>query len=250
MGAAAELKKGSHQALTLPVRGEGAPRLWAGHFAPDPARQESAHVHQFFELLYVEAGTGSHTVDGVKLAARAGDLFWMFPGQLHHPGGLARCAKWIIAFGADAVLPGLNDGELFLGAAQSLWLVPFAPGAVATPCVNLPRAERPGLLARIEAIARELKDRPLGYREAASLHLRLLLTDLARWAEPLLEGARAHRPLLGAVFAVIEARYRTPIGLREVATAVGRSPAYLTDLVRRETGRSVLQWIVARRVAA
>jgi AraC-like DNA-binding protein len=35
-----------------------------------------------------------------------------------------------------------------------------------------------------------------------------------------------------------------------VAKAVGYSPAYLTDLVRRQTGQTVQRWIIKRRMAA
>ena len=57
------------------------------------------------------------------------------------------------------------------------------------------------------------------------------------------------QPLLNHVFRFIENNYQQSISLREVAEAVGRSPAYLTDLVRRETGKTVLNWIVDRRMA-
>lgn len=56
-------------------------------------------------------------------------------------------------------------------------------------------------------------------------------------------------PQLNEVFDFIEANYRQPISLRDVAKAVRYSPAYLTDLVRRRTGRSVHHWIVERRLA-
>lgn len=55
--------------------------------------------------------------------------------------------------------------------------------------------------------------------------------------------------LMSSVFHFIETHYQHSISLREVAEAVGRSPAYLTDLVRRETGKTVLSWIVERRMA-
>ncbi|MBE9169728.1 helix-turn-helix transcriptional regulator [Pleurocapsales cyanobacterium LEGE 06147] len=58
-----------------------------------------------------------------------------------------------------------------------------------------------------------------------------------------------YRPLLSKVFRFIETHYQYSISLREVAKAVDRSPAYLTDLVRRETGKTVLFWITARRMA-
>jgi AraC-like DNA-binding protein len=55
---------------------------------------------------------------------------------------------------------------------------------------------------------------------------------------------------LSEVFDFIEANYHQPITLSGVAQAVGYSPAYLTDLVRRQTGHPVNRWIVERRMAA
>ncbi|MCC5632954.1 DNA-binding response regulator [Nostoc sphaeroides CHAB 2801] len=57
-------------------------------------------------------------------------------------------------------------------------------------------------------------------------------------------------PLMTEVFEFIEANYHQPIGLTEVAQAVGYSAAYLTDLMRRQTGETVHKWIAKRRMAA
>jgi YesN/AraC family two-component response regulator len=57
-------------------------------------------------------------------------------------------------------------------------------------------------------------------------------------------------PQLSEVFQFIEAHYHQAIGLNEVAQAVGYSPAYLTDLVRRQTGQPLHQWIIQRRMTA
>ena len=51
-----------------------------------------------------------------------------------------------------------------------------------------------------------------------------------------------------AVFQFIAAHYHQSISLCDVAKAVGYSPAYLTDLVRRETGQTVNQWITEHRL--
>lgn len=56
-------------------------------------------------------------------------------------------------------------------------------------------------------------------------------------------------PRLREVFEFIELNYHQPISLKEVAQAVGYSAAYLTDLVRRLTGRTVNDWIIERRIA-
>lgn len=55
-------------------------------------------------------------------------------------------------------------------------------------------------------------------------------------------------PRLREVFEFIELNYHQPISLKEVAQAVGYSSAYLTDLVRRLTGKAVNEWIIERRI--
>ena len=50
------------------------------------------------------------------------------------------------------------------------------------------------------------------------------------------------------VFEFIEANFAQPLTLKEVAAHVGYSPAYLTNLIRQKTGRTVKQWIVERRM--
>ncbi|PSN12858.1 DNA-binding response regulator [filamentous cyanobacterium CCT1] len=56
-------------------------------------------------------------------------------------------------------------------------------------------------------------------------------------------------PKLASVFHFIEAHYRQPISLSDVAQQAGYSPAYLTNLVQSHTGRTVKQWIIERRMA-
>ena len=67
--------------------------------------------------------------------------------------------------------------------------------------------------------------------------------------EQVLHQSQPARPILSKVFNFIEKNYQSQISLREVAEEVGRSPAYLTDLVRRKTGKTVLNWITERRMA-
>ena len=54
---------------------------------------------------------------------------------------------------------------------------------------------------------------------------------------------------LSEVFEFIESNYNKGITLCDVAKAVGYSPAYLTNRVKQETGRTVNRWIIERRIA-
>jgi AraC-like DNA-binding protein len=56
-------------------------------------------------------------------------------------------------------------------------------------------------------------------------------------------------PQLETVFRFIKDNYAQSISLRDVATATGYCPSYLTDLVRRCSGQTVNHWIIKCRIA-
>jgi len=56
-------------------------------------------------------------------------------------------------------------------------------------------------------------------------------------------------PKLERAFCFIESHYPESISLKDVASAIGYSPAYLTNLMQNLTGRTVKQWITERRMA-
>lgn len=74
-------------------------------------------------------------------------------------------------------------------------------------------------------------------------------TDTATFAATPDSGSPSN-PKLKEAFRFIEANYHRPIALGDVAQAVGYSPAYLTNLMRRQTGQTVQRWIIEHRMAA
>lgn len=75
---------------------------------------------------------------------------------------------------------------------------------------------------------------------------KLPLADTAEVTEPFILPSI---PQMREVFDFIEANYHRPITLGDVAQVVDYSPAYLTDLVRRETGQTLYRWVIERRMA-
>lgn len=57
-------------------------------------------------------------------------------------------------------------------------------------------------------------------------------------------------PQIQKIFDYIEAHYQESIGLNDVANTFGYSSAYLTDWVKRQTGKTVKRWIIERRLTA
>lgn len=115
--------------------------------------------------------------------------------------------------------------------------------------VELPAADRPVFFRILNALKYELAQRQDGDREAVSALLTLLLVKLSRLAADTVGGLRQEdQPLLAEVFSTIDRRFTEPLSLREVAREVSVSAGHLTTVVRRRTGRTVLEWITQRRM--
>jgi len=116
--------------------------------------------------------------------------------------------------------------------------------------MQVPVDRRPFWDNAIESIGTELIARRDGYRQAALAHLTLLLIDLSRLAEDAGEGLSARgTSVVPDVLAVIERRIAEPLSLRDVADELGLTPGHLTTVVRRRTGRTVVDWIMDRRMS-
>lgn len=203
------------------------------------------HAHDFLLVLYAVRADGAIRVDGRAWTVSDGDVVVIAPGQVVAATGTtsALSEAWAVLFPADA-----------LGAVSSSWrshplLFPFARGvAQRAQRLRVPPAERAAWHDRFVALAAELATPGVGAQEAALAHLALLLVGLARLSGP--PDAAGHDAVLGAVGDVIDARYDAPLSLVDVAAAVGLSPNHLTAVVRRRTGRTVLEWITDRRMDA
>ena len=57
-------------------------------------------------------------------------------------------------------------------------------------------------------------------------------------------------PQLKKIFDFIENHYHESISLRDVAKHAGFSAAYLTELVKKQTGETINRWIIRRRITA
>jgi AraC family transcriptional regulator, transcriptional activator of pobA len=209
------------------------------------------HAHDFPGLAYFQATGGKLRTGRRTWPIEEGDLFVIAPGDLMgrvQADDLAGSRGWGVFFTADALgqdIPGAH-----LAWRTHPLLFPFVRGgAIGALRLRVPEPERPEWIARIEALDEELTRCRDGYREAALAHLVLLLVAVSRLATDVVGDLRENRePLLAEVFEVIELRYPEPLSLRDVAAAVNISPGHLTSTVRRQTGRTVQQWITERRM--
>lgn len=174
--------------------------------------------------------------------------------------------RWSLRAGDALLIPAGEPHRLIESKNATLWGLGFCPvcfiadgagdllepfervraGAAAVAPIPLERH------AYMEGLFRELHneiDRPGPASEIVRKSLvTLILAEVARASS----ASPADAPTRSAVadaLRFIERKCLEPISLDDVAKAAGRSPAHLTTLVRRATGRSVKEWIIAGRMS-
>jgi AraC-like DNA-binding protein len=201
-----------------------------------------AHIHSYYELLFIEEGEGWYYLDGSRVHVVPGDLLLIAPGEIHDSSGLVHTKNWIINF---------NVGNLdSLSTPVEEMLREFLrPSGAKIKQFHIALDRHPQWMANIKHLDDELQGQDLGFGEAVHALLVLLLIDTARLVAPQLQKASlSSPPLLQKVFHYIKCNYACQISLCDVAKVVGRSPSYLTDLVRKETGKTILNWIIEYRL--
>ncbi len=211
-----------------------------------------AHSHDFLMLAYFERGGGSLRLDNREWPVEDGDAYVIAPGEVVGAGvgtsAFREAQGWSVSFPPEVL--GSQAPGVFLSWRSHPLLFSFVGGAAGgAQRLKVRPRERPSWSERFTALDLELRRRRDGYREAVLSHLTLLLVELSRLAADVVGDLKLKdEPLLAEVFGFIEERYSERISLKDVARAVSLTPGHLTTIVRRKTGRTVLEWISERRM--
>lgn len=225
------------------------------HLTDNHSTQSISSKDDFlFRLLFVEKGEGCYQAGQRTIRAVPGDLILVLPGEIYDLSGLENTGRWVVTFNADTLTPAQLDVEEFVTLFSGLPFLLYSDSNRDESIIYHKHFQVDSIdwqrrLMWLQQLEWELHNQPLGYAETVHSLLKLLFFDVVRLVEPYLKrNLSLCNPLLTQVFHFIEANHCNSIGLHDVAKAVGRSPAYLTDLVRRETGKTVLCWIVEYRM--
>jgi AraC family transcriptional activator of pobA len=209
------------------------------------------HAHRFPVVLYFERKGGVHRVGAREWPVESGDVHFVAPGEVHDWAGLGKEPRgWSLLFMPDALeAPSGITRAAVPQPDDRLWL-PFVRSADRPPRANVPLPQRALWEERFALLCKEMEKKRFGYEEIAQSYLRIILVELSRLIAPSIVGFSARQqPLLAELFAVVERRFADRLSTSQVARALQLSPGHLTTTVRQLTGRTVLQWIVERRMA-
>ncbi|WP_349315280.1 AraC family transcriptional regulator [Chitinophaga sp. MM2321] len=125
------------------------------------------HRHSFYHLAYFTKGGGSHTIDFERFPVKAGQLYFMVPGQVH---------SWFFEGTIEGYVINVAGGffNSFLQDAEYIEKFPFFSGASAEDVVQLPGEATHTVVQLFEKMLKELNG------EEAYSHdmLRLLLLEM------------------------------------------------------------------------
>ena len=198
---------------------------------------QHAVAHGHVVLALYTAGRAEVEQRG-RLTLSAGDVHLIPAGEPHRMLATHGAEVWGLGF--DAV--GLATPEL-VGLLEPFERVRAGAAAV----VPIPAARQEHLHGLLRELRSESEQSsPMQAQVQRSL-LTLVLAEVARAAD--WTRASAAPPLVAEALRFIERHCLAPISLRDVAAALGRSPAHLTTAMRRATGRTAQGWILAGRLA-
>jgi len=226
------------------LAGDGSPIVAARATPADRTKPRATPVtHSYAALSFYTGGRGRVEQNG-EWKLSEGDVLLVPAGEPHRflemrggqYWGLSFCVPCFAAEGAATLLAPLER---------------VRDGAAAV--VHIPGARH----AFLEGLFQELQDVVSGGRRAASDTLDAVQTSLLTLILAEIEragGVHEARGASGSNVVVESLRYIERNCLRrltldEVASAVGRSPAYVTTALTQATGRSAGDWIVSGRMA-
>ncbi|WP_394835908.1 AraC family transcriptional regulator [Pendulispora rubella] len=213
-----------------------APCVEEGCTARSPLR-----VHDHASLAFYVRGEAV-IQQRQTLAVRAGDILVMPAGETHRTLSANHRSQWGIGFHVA------DFDEREMGSL----LEPFERARQGSPpIVRIPDHRRVHLERLCAELHRETTHAANGARHrriAQKSLLALILTEVAR-AASVTSGLPSEPTLTSEALSFIEANYLRPISLTDVAAAVRRSPSYTTTTLKRTTGKTVVEWIMAARLA-
>ena len=203
------------------------------------------HRHDFFEVLYLHKGSGSHVIDGNKYKIKPPCVFFMSPGQAHKLELSYDIEGYIFIFTSDFYL---------LNRRNQNSLIEF-------PFFYTINQDNPPLLLGNESDIRFLEglfrqsiieiDHSGDYApEMLRPILDLILTTCAvRYpVNESLQNNRKGQILVKKFFHLIEENNQKNLSLSDYARMIGITANHLTQTVKELTGKTSLQIVKAKKL--
>lgn len=215
------------------------------------------HRHDYFQIHLQIAGNTQHYIGESTRNVSPGTICFISPFKAHFIPTVHGSRYYILNASVGYFLPALGDAVLEfdqMPLERAPELVPFRFQE------KLDFVLSESDLAAAHALCRAMAVEESERSTASPILLRAYLLQLIglvwrAYEAPLRELstnapqlAMRRRPL-ALLSRFLRERLHQPVGLREAAQAVHLSPGYLSQLIKKETGQTFVQFVTARRLA-
>jgi AraC family transcriptional regulator, transcriptional activator of pobA len=207
---------------------------------PRTAARHTARTHTHSTLVYHAAGEATFEQEGLW-HLKPGDVMLIPAGQPHRRVMATPSQYWGVGicmpcFGLDDGLALLNPFDHVRNGASAVASIAVERQAYVVSLLSeLLRQSKAGMATPNSAVQRSL--------------LTLILNEIKTARGEMPRTLAQDRNVVTDTLRFIEQHCLQPLTLQQVARAVGRSAAYVTTALSQNTGKSVVEWITAHRIA-
>lgn len=133
---------------------------------------QTPHKHDFYIVLLITGGTGSHTIDFKKYNVNPNTVFFLSPNQVHFWRLSADAKGYIVFFSREFYLSGFPQKKMFT--------FPFFNILLHKPVVLLSQQEGSVACALFEQLEKEYTHQQWKYKDMIRNYLDILLTHFTR----------------------------------------------------------------------
>lgn len=197
---------------------------------------QDLHRHDFFFILAVRKGKGSHEIDFIKYPVTDYTVFFLRPGQVHQLQLKAGSEGYIMEFSKDFQIQSTSAGKALLNKA-----------AANLNFYKLNKNNFPLLNSSLQSMLEEFSEKQEGYENVIKANLEIFLTHLLRYrqhSETACEKANHYQQeKLQEVMHLLETHISTVKNVSAYADMVHLSPFQLNSITKNLIGKTVAQLI-------
>jgi AraC-like DNA-binding protein len=191
------------------------------------------HKHDFYQLLYITEGNGTHVIDFQHYPVNAGNFYFLSPGMMH---------TWQFNSGIEGILINFQASffQSFLQNPTYLSDFPFFHSLNNPPFLRIPETARMPLMEILDIVLHEYDYKELGFEYAVRAGMMQLFVFLNRHYASTLHDSYSlvTKNRLRDFEKLLEAHYLTKRLPKEYAQMLNISPNYLTEICTMTVGKS------------
>ncbi|MBC5992599.1 helix-turn-helix domain-containing protein [Pontibacter cellulosilyticus] len=201
------------------------------------------HKHDFYIILIVTHGIGTHTIDFKEYEVKPGTIFFMIPGQVH---------SWQLSDDADGYIIFFTQ-EFYAKAYpdRKLYSFPFFNTMLHRPVLNISPEDDALLMPVLQKIA--LEHKASGFMKEVMLSrlldvLLIELTRLFRHIEHSTEVTGKDHSVLQKLERLIDQHYKEHMPVRFYADCLHVTTRHLNEICKWSLGKTTIELIHFRKV--